>query len=96
MTEAEDVERAAEPESEPSWRKVLAALAEIADSKYCDYQATASGSSYGTGVTDGHRYCANIARKALAEREAGGWTHVDRGLPDSDVSVLVVSHEGEA
>lgn len=41
------------------------ALRDIATSKYCMYGHTESGNSYGIGVTDGHRYCAEIARKAL-------------------------------
>ena len=45
------------------------ALREIAYSKYCNYEETVnlsrSPGGYGTGVTDGHRYCARIARKAL-------------------------------
>jgi len=41
-----------------------AALIEIAGSKYQNYSKT-SPDSYGIGVTDGHRYCADIANKAL-------------------------------
>ena len=37
------------------------ALIQIRDSIYCDYSQTGGG-SYGTGVTDGHRYCAQIVR----------------------------------
>lgn len=42
------------------------ALEEIRDSKFCSYENT-SADSYGTGVTDGHRFCANIARAALKD-----------------------------
>jgi len=45
-------------------------LRQIAESKYCDYAETSSGiykGCYGVGVTDGHRYCSNIARKVLGE-----------------------------
>ena len=41
------------------------ALREIAESKFCSYENTGSG-QYGIGVTDGHRFCANIAREALS------------------------------
>ena len=40
------------------------ALVAISTSKYLSYENT-DGTQYGIGVTDGHRYCANIARKAL-------------------------------
>lgn len=42
------------------------ALKEIRDSKFTAYENT-SGDSYGIGVTDGHRFCANIARAALKD-----------------------------
>jgi len=45
--------------------KLEAALRQIAESKYCAYENT-SCDQYGIGVTDGHRYCANIAQEALA------------------------------
>jgi len=41
-----------------------AALREIAESKFCQYPNDST--MYGIGVTDGHRYCAKIARDALA------------------------------
>ena len=44
------------------------ALEEIRDSKYCMYENNGAG-QYGIGVTDGHRYCSNIAREALEEGE---------------------------
>lgn len=47
-----------------------AALTEIAESRFCNYDATKSDiyeGGYGIGVTDGHRYCANIAKAALAK-----------------------------
>jgi hypothetical protein len=44
--------------------RLRAALVEIKTSKFCNYENT-SPDSYGTGVTDGHRYCSNIAAKAL-------------------------------
>jgi hypothetical protein len=43
-----------------------AALVSIRDSKYCDYENTGGG-QYGIGVTDGHRYCSNIAKGAINE-----------------------------
>lgn len=43
------------------------ALGEIAHSPHCMYEANASG-MYGIGVTDGHRYAAKVARKALGDR----------------------------
>ena len=45
-------------------------LEEIANSKYCNYENT-EGGQYGIGVTDGHRYCAKIARKALTPAQGG-------------------------
>ena len=48
--------------------RLRAALREIANSKFCMYENTESG-QYGIGVTDGHRYCANIAKEALAAVE---------------------------
>ena len=48
--------------------KLLDALVEIRDSKFCDYQKTEPG-LYGIGVTDGHRYCAKIARDAIDTKE---------------------------
>ena len=44
--------------------RLRAALEEIAHSKYCNYENTGGG-QYGIGVTDGHRYCALIARAVL-------------------------------
>jgi len=43
------------------------ALEKIASSKYCNY-ANTSPDLYGIGVTDGHRYCAEIAKQALEEK----------------------------
>ena len=46
------------------------ALNEIANSKFCNYDETSHGNyagQYGIGVTDGHRFCANIAIAALAK-----------------------------
>jgi hypothetical protein len=46
------------------------ALNEIANSKFCNYDETSHGNyagQYGIGVTDGHRFCANIANAALAK-----------------------------
>lgn len=51
-------------------RELEAALTEIATSRFCDYEMTKSDiyeGGYGIGVTDGHRYCANIAKAALAK-----------------------------
>lgn len=45
--------------------KLVEALTQIAHSKFCNYE-NSPADSYGTGVTDGHRYCANIARAALS------------------------------
>ena len=45
-------------------RTLRDALAFIRDSKHCAYEANGAD-RYGTGVTDGHRYCANVARAAL-------------------------------
>ncbi len=39
-------------------------LREIRDSKFCNYDNT-EGGQYGIGVTDGHRFCANIAKEVL-------------------------------
>jgi hypothetical protein len=44
------------------------ALRLIRYSKYCLYSSTRPD-MYGIGVTDGHRYCAEIAGKALDEME---------------------------
>jgi len=44
--------------------ELVKALKEIAENKYCIYSNTRT--SYGTGVTDGHRFCAKIAKEALA------------------------------
>ena len=48
------------------------ALIQIRDSKHCSYGVNEL-SIYGTGVTDGHRYCASIARDAIEgiEKEVG-------------------------
>ncbi len=40
------------------------ALMDIATSKYQNYGVSGSD-SYGIGVADGHRYCANIANEGL-------------------------------
>ena len=45
-------------------QRLREALDEIANSKFCMYENTGHG-QYGIGVTDGHRYCANIAKQAL-------------------------------
>ena len=47
--------------------EMAGALNEIATSKYQAY--TDDDSGYKTGVADGHRYCANVAGKALAAYE---------------------------
>ena len=39
-------------------------LEKIRDSPFCDYRNTGGG-QYGIGVTDGHRYCAQMADEAL-------------------------------
>lgn len=44
---------------------MTAALTEIRDSKFCSYESHRTSNQYTIGVTDGHRFCANIARKAL-------------------------------
>ena len=46
--------------------KLEAALEEIRDSEFCDYESQPA-TGYGTGVVDGHRFCSNITRKALEE-----------------------------
>ena len=43
---------------------LLNALIEIRDSRFCDYENTGQ-TSYGTGVTDGHRFCSNVAMIAI-------------------------------
>ena len=46
-------------------------LKEIATCKYTSYENTSEGmyeGMYGVGVTDGHRYCANLAKPALGEQ----------------------------
>ena len=52
--------------------RLCEALVDIRDSRHCDYSAN-EGGSYGTGVTDGHRYCSRIAGEALekSEKEVG-------------------------
>lgn len=50
--------------------RLKSGLRQIAESRYCDYAETSTGfykGPYGIGVTDGHRYCANIARKVLGK-----------------------------
>ena len=47
-------------------RRLREALEVIRDSRFCNYENSGAG-SYGIGVTDGHRFCANIARAALSE-----------------------------
>ena len=49
-------------------KRLREALREISESKFCSYENTGSG-SYGIGVTDGHRYCSSIAKKALQANE---------------------------
>ena len=44
--------------------ELKAALNEIRDSRFCNYENSGTG-SYGIGVTDGHRYCSNVAQKAI-------------------------------
>jgi len=46
--------------------RLKGALVDIRDSKHCQYEENGVG-GYGIGVTDGHRFCANIARAALQE-----------------------------
>lgn len=50
--------------------KLINALNSIAYSPFCRYEEV-SGNSYGMGVADGHRYCAQIARDALKELKEG-------------------------
>lgn len=56
--------KAYESESGVVAEKYRVALEEIANSEYTSYENNGSG-LYGTGVTDGHRYCADIAKAAL-------------------------------
>ena len=58
------VASAAIAEAADRLERLRAALIEIRDSRFCSYENSESG-MYGIGVTDGHRYCANIARKAI-------------------------------
>jgi hypothetical protein len=48
--------------------KLKAALMEIRDSEFQNYEKSGSG-QYGIGVADGHRYCASIARDAIGLKE---------------------------
>ena len=48
--------------------RLRAALEDIAESKFCAYENTGSG-QYGIGVTDGHRFCAKLAKAALKEND---------------------------
>jgi hypothetical protein len=58
------------PVPQDTLSEVREALIEIAESKYNEYHDGAyvseHDSGYKIGITDGHRYCAAIARKALA------------------------------
>lgn len=51
------------------YERLEAALKEIATSKFLSYAHSPENhmydGQYGIGVTDGHRYCAKIARAAL-------------------------------
>jgi len=47
------------------------ALQEIAHNEHAIYERN-ENSSYGKGVTDGHRYCAVIAKQALWPIKEGG------------------------
>ena len=51
--------------------RLRACLEGIADSPYCDYESN-SGSPYGTGVVDGHRYCSRVASAALVDESEEG------------------------
>ena len=48
--------------------KLKAALTAIRDSEYQNYEKTGY-TQYGIGITDGHRYCAQIARDAIGLKE---------------------------
>jgi len=45
-------------------KRLTTALESIRDSKFCSYDENGT-TSYGTGVTDGHRYCSNTAKDAI-------------------------------
>lgn len=47
-------------------------LDEIADSPHCLYERNEQ-SSYGIGVTDGHRYCSTIAKRSLGRKVNEGY-----------------------
>jgi len=75
---AHDLRRAAESiETLTAEDKIKTeALREIASSKHQNYSNNEPG-SYGIGVTDGHRFCAEIASKALdsvSTQQKGGST----------------------
>jgi hypothetical protein len=48
--------------------KLKASLTAIRDSEYQNYEKTGY-TQYGIGITDGHRYCAQIARDAIGLKE---------------------------
>lgn len=50
-------------------KELLEALEEIANSKYQCYDEN-EANQYGIGVTDGHRFCGDIARAAIAKAKA--------------------------
>lgn len=52
--------------------RLRAALESIANNKYCDYYEAAKTDSdrmYTTGIADGHRFAAQIAREALTPKD---------------------------
>jgi len=62
-------------------QRLREALIVIRDCKYCQYYSIWDGGIYGHGVTDGHRYCSKVARKALdpdwidPDNPNRDWTH---------------------
>lgn len=71
-----------------------AALEAIRDSPHCSYESYHGGNtglSYATGVVDGHRCAANIARDALAAPAvAEGWLPIE-SAPKTGESVLLAN-----
>ena len=57
---------AAIAEASDRMERMHKALVEIRDSKYLSYDS-GSGGEYSIGVTDGHRFCARIARDAIGD-----------------------------
>ena len=53
-------------DTEREHARMKSALEEIRDTNHCWYE-TNSPDTYGTGVADGHRCAANMARKGLGE-----------------------------